>query len=91
MYINWSVRDKATRRKIDKPQFATREDAEEYIETMGVAFAPLYEAVPNVNDKQVRRMLMEGLVAGEFLDHLRTVGKGDDHGWHVCSQLFDQT
>lgn len=63
--MQWYVRNKATGAKLEK-LFDSREQADAHIERMGLAFKSIYESIPQTNDKRLRRMLTEGLVAGDM-------------------------
>lgn len=63
--MNWLLRNINTQDCIDK-SFDSRDAAAGYLQSMGAAFVPLYEAIPDTADENQFRMLTEGLVAGDL-------------------------
>ena len=63
--MDWFLKNTSTGEYIER-SFGSRQEAVDFVPTMGSAFVPLYEAVPDTDDERVYTMLTEGLVAGDL-------------------------
>lgn len=63
--MHWIIRNKIDETELS-PTFDSKTKAVNHIKSMGNAFQFIYEAVPDTNNPTLRRMLTEGLVAGDL-------------------------
>lgn len=66
MSVLWEIVNKTTRQMEFGSRFVNRQMAEAYLQRMGPSFHAFYEASPATNDPWLRRILVEGLVAGDL-------------------------